>query len=75
LFQQYQYRKKGEDEEDAVSAAPRSVTKILDWEQVVFHTPTKIAKRPSLLNKLKLAKEEANQVWSKEEVETLVSED
>lgn len=75
MCQQYQYRKKGEDEEDAVSAAPKSVTETLDWEQVVFHTPTKVVKRPSLLNRLKHAKEEANQVWSEEEVETLISED
>ncbi|KAF8931609.1 hypothetical protein BGZ47_011754 [Haplosporangium gracile] len=75
LFQQYQYRKKGEDEEDAVSAAPKSVIETLDWEQVVFHTPTKVAKRPSLLDRLKHVKEEANQAWSEEEVETLISED
>jgi len=75
LYQQYQYRKKGEDEEDAVTAAPKSVIEILDWEQVVFHTPTKVAKRPSLLDKLKRVKDEADRGWFEEEVETLVPED
>ncbi|KAG0325514.1 hypothetical protein BGZ99_000568 [Dissophora globulifera] len=68
-FQEYQYRKKGEDEEDTVSPAPKSVTETLDWEQIVFHTPTKVAKQPSLLDRLKRAKEEIVQGWDEEEVE------
>lgn len=61
--------KKGEDEEDAVSSAPMSVAETLEWEQVVLYTPTKVAKRPSLLDRLKRAKEEADKGLSEEEMD------
>ncbi|KAG0197382.1 hypothetical protein BGX33_000699 [Mortierella sp. NVP41] len=66
VVKQYQYQKKGEDEEDAVSSTPKYGTETLEWEHVVFHTPTKASKRPSLLEKLKLAKEEGQHDWSEE---------
>jgi hypothetical protein len=69
LFQQYLYRKKGEDEEDAMSPTPKSITETLDWEQVVFHTPTKVSKRSSLLDRLKHAKEEVDQDWFEADAE------
>jgi len=65
-YQQYQYRKKGEDEEDAVSFAPKSVAETLEWEQVVLHTPTKVSRRPLLLDRLKRANDES---LSEEEVD------
>ncbi|KAF9091665.1 hypothetical protein BGX29_010833 [Mortierella sp. GBA35] len=66
VVKQYQYQKKGEDEEDAVSSTPKYGTETLEWEHVVLHTPTKASKRPSLLEKLKLAKEEGQHDWSEE---------
>ncbi|KAF9918739.1 hypothetical protein FBU30_011287 [Linnemannia zychae] len=72
LFQQYRYQKKGEDEEDTVSPTPKSVNETLDWEQIVFHTPTKASKRPSLLDKFKQAKEEADRSQSEDEADTSV---
>ncbi|KAF9136535.1 hypothetical protein BG015_003097 [Linnemannia schmuckeri] len=67
--QQYQYRQKGEDADDAVASDPKGVTKTLEWEQVVIHSPTKPVKQavvhspiksgkqqPSLLERMKRAR-------------------
>ncbi|KAF8942856.1 hypothetical protein BGZ47_006072 [Haplosporangium gracile] len=69
VHQQYQYRQKGEDADDAVASAPKGVTKTLEWEQVVIHSPTKPVKQavahspiksgkqqPSLLERMKRAR-------------------
>ncbi|KAG9069617.1 hypothetical protein KI688_010521 [Linnemannia hyalina] len=73
LLELDKYELECEDAEDAVSSAPKNVAEILEWEQVVFHTPTKVAKRPSLLDRLKRAKEEADQGSSEDEVENLLA--
>lgn len=63
-------RKKGEDKEDAVSITPKAVAETLEWEQGVFHTPTKVARRPSLLGKLKRTQDGTEQGWSEDELES-----
>ncbi|KFH65203.1 hypothetical protein MVEG_08684 [Podila verticillata NRRL 6337] len=65
--QEFQHQNKGEDEEDAASSTPKDVAETLEWEQVVFHTPTKVARRPSLLDKLQRAQEGTEQDWSDDE--------
>ncbi|KAF9395212.1 hypothetical protein BGZ94_006597, partial [Podila epigama] len=66
-IQQYQYQKKGEDEEDAVSAAHKNVRQTLEWEQIVLHTPSKVARQPSLLDKLKQFQKEEEHHCSEDE--------
>ncbi|GJJ67730.1 hypothetical protein EMPS_00076 [Entomortierella parvispora] len=61
LYQIHQYQRKGDDEEDAVSLSPKGIIETLEWEQVVLHTPTKVAKRPSVQERLQRAKEEADE--------------
>ncbi|KAG0324838.1 hypothetical protein BGZ99_001402 [Dissophora globulifera] len=63
---QYRYLRKSEDEENAVSPVMPSVSETLEWEQVVLHTPTKVARRPSLLEKLKRARDEERGLVSDE---------
>ncbi|KAG0051954.1 hypothetical protein BGZ83_003173 [Gryganskiella cystojenkinii] len=69
FYQLHQYRKKGDDEEEAVSLAPTNVIETLEWEQIVLHTPTKVAKRPSVRERLQRAKEEADEGLSQDENE------
>ncbi|KAG0336144.1 hypothetical protein BG000_006887 [Podila horticola] len=62
-YQQYQYRKKSEVEEEVASSVPKCVSETLEWEQVVLHTPTKGAKKAHkhprpLLEKLKQVQDE-----------------
>ncbi|KAF9313658.1 hypothetical protein BG003_004938 [Podila horticola] len=62
-YQQYQYRKKSEVEEEVASSVPKCVSETLEWEQVVLHTPTKGAKKVNkhprpLLEKLKQVQDE-----------------
>ncbi|KAG0032510.1 hypothetical protein BGZ82_006502 [Podila clonocystis] len=71
-YQQYQYRKKSEVEEEVASSIPKSVSETLEWEQVVLHTPTKSVKKASkqprpLLEKLKQVQDETEPFSSDED--------
>ncbi|KAG0230731.1 hypothetical protein BGW42_000785 [Actinomortierella wolfii] len=58
MHQKYQYHKKGEDEEDAVSCTSQNGIETLEREEIVFHTPTMAARRPSMIEKLQHVKNE-----------------
>ncbi|KAG0027239.1 hypothetical protein BGZ81_005779 [Podila clonocystis] len=71
-YQQYQYRKKIEVEEEAASSIPKSVSETLEWEQVVLHTPTKSTKKANkqpkpLLERLKQVQGETEPFSSDED--------
>ncbi|KAG0242429.1 hypothetical protein BGW41_004158 [Actinomortierella wolfii] len=47
-----------EDEEDAVSCTSQNGIETLEWEEIVFHTPAKAARLPSMIEKLQRIKNE-----------------